>query len=68
MIRTLPFLFLTACSAFPQLEAELSKDIGPRPAMLTASELQDLLSAGTQGAPSQNQDDLRDRADALRAR
>lgn len=75
MIRALSFLCLTtctltACTAFAQLEARVSKDIVPRPALLTAQELQDLLKVGTvtPGAVAENESDLRDRADGLRAR
>lgn len=70
MIRALAFLFLAACTSFPQVDAVASQTIGARPDLLTASQLQAVLTASTDARPATAQDgrDLRDRADALRAR
>lgn len=74
VIVILPLFVLTACASFPQLDAAMSKTIGPRPALLTLDQITALTSQDTKAVPNtaaQADDlmnDLPARATALRSR
>ena len=69
-IHVLTLFALTACASFPQVDAVASKNLGPRPALLTVGQLNAVLphSLNAVDASDVPADDLRARAVGLRDR
>lgn len=64
----LPLIALTACTSFPQVDAVLSKNIAPRPALLTLGQINDLMAKAETENSAAPVDDLATRAADLRNR